>query len=192
MNADQAWKAQAGKPTLWDRWSADVLIALRQDAPSPKSEILDLPIPQNQCCFSFGKDGGPLPAGAALWLWREDTYATGDCPSCGGDAVAIAFGGLLSVGGYVGLCLNCGKRLFRWIGGLAAVGEHIGPFLKNSPWPIKSARFGGAFASDGAALARSLGLLPAPNARRPREPHVKVGRHRLVLNDVQIPRRDQH
>jgi hypothetical protein len=188
MTIESTWEVRKVRSTAWDRWCAALLAALRCAAASPglTLEELDLPIPQSGCCFTFGAAKGPLPAGALLELWARDPASHGPCPKCGGQGVANAFGGLINVGGYLGLCLHCASPIFRSIGGLGAVRQHVTPFLEGTPWTIQGSIFGGAHASDGRELARALGHAEAPKATRSDRPKVSVGRHRLVVPDVDI------
>jgi hypothetical protein len=172
------WKADR-ESTKHDAWRAKVLLALRAASPGLGPAELDLPIPQSGCCFAFGAKESALPAGAVLQLWAKDPNSTGACPVCGGLAVATGFGGLLSVGGYKCLCLSCARPLFRWIGGLGAVCLHVRPLFEGTPWFLNGARFGGVFASDGAALAEALGQPKAPEGAVADGPVVKVGEARL-------------
>jgi len=155
------WKEDR-ESTQHDAWRAKVLLALRAAGPSLSPAVLDLPIPQSGCCFAFGPNQSALSADAVLQLWAKDPHSTGACPVCGGIAVATAMGGLLSSGGYKGLCLSCARPLFCWIGGLGAVCLHVRPLFEGTPWFLNGARFGGAFESDGAALAEALGQPKAP------------------------------
>lgn len=191
MRNESKWEVGKGKVTPWHRWAAKLFSALKEGGPALPPIRLALAIPQSGCCFSFGTAKLPLPAGAALLLWEKDPHATGTCPECGGEVLATAFGGLLSIGGYQGICLSCAKPMFRWIGGLAAVGDHVRPFLKGTPWHLAGARFGGAVEGDGRALARVLGQTEPPQIASSDGPVVKVGGHRLVLENVGFDRGDQ-
>ena len=188
MNTESQWEVSRGKVTPWHLWAAKLFLALRESGSTLPSVRLALSVPQSGCCFSFGTAKLPLPAGAALLLWEKDPHATGTCPSCGGEVVATAFGGLLSIGGYQGICLSCARPMFRWIGGLAAVSDHVRPFLTGTPWHLAGARFGGAIEGDGKALARVLGQAEPPQAAGSDAPVVKMGKHCLVLEDVKIGR----
>jgi hypothetical protein len=184
MNTDSKWEPRNRKITAWDRWSTKVLSALHKTGPDLSQIELALPIPQNACSFSFGTAKLPLPAGATLLLWSRDPCASGTCPACGRRVVATAFGGLMSVGGYMGQCLGCAKPMFFSIGGLGTVHHHVGPFLEGTPWYLNGATFGGSIASTGADLARVLGLPDPPRTPKGDAPEIKVGRHKMVLADV--------
>lgn len=186
MKYESQWEVGKSEVTLWHRWAAQLFLALKENGPALPPIRLALAIPQSGCCFSFGTAKLPLPAGAALLLWERDPHATGTCPDCGGDVVATAFGGLLSIGGYQGICLACARPMFRWIGGLAAVSDHVRPLLNGTPWHLAGARFGGAIVGDGLALARALGQGEPPQRKGSDAPVVKVGEHRLVFENVEI------
>jgi hypothetical protein len=173
-------------PSPWDRWCARVFSALKNPvAPLPEA-ILRLTVPQSGCCFSFGADKSPLPAGAMLRLWEKDPTATGECPLCQGEVVATAFGGLLSTGGYQGRCLKCAAPMFKFIGGLGSVHHHVQAFLEGTPWHVSGARFGGSVTADGKALAEALGQRKPPRARRPSGVSMKVGGHTFPPQNVEI------
>ena len=174
------WKTER-QGTAHDAWRAKVLLALRAAGPGLSPAVLDLPIPQSGCCFAFGPNQSALPAGAVLQLWAKDPHSTGACPVCGGLAVATAFGGLLSVGGYKGLCLSCARPLFRWIGGLGTVCLHVRPLFEGTPWFLNGSVFGGAIPSDGAALAKALGQPKAPGRAVADGAVIKIGKARMKL-----------
>jgi hypothetical protein len=190
MSIDSKWEVRKGRITAWDRWCAELLVSLRKAAASPglTLEELGLSIPQSACSFTFGSAKLALPVGAVFELWIKDPVANGVCPKCGGKVVATAFGGILNVGGYMGLCLKCATPMFRHIGGLGAVHQHITPFLEGTPWYLNGATYGGSFSSDGKALAKVLHLPDPPKATRSDKPEVTVGKHRLEVPDVEIVR----
>ena len=188
MNLNTKWEVRKVKATAWDRWCADLLVSLRKAAPTLSQVQLCLSIPQSACSFTFGTAKLPLPVGAVFQLWTHDPLSNGICPKCGGRVVAIAFGGLLNVGGYGGLCLGCAQPMFRQMGGLGAMHKHVTPFLEGTPWYLNGATYGGSVASDGKALAKLLGQPNPPKATRSDKPVVKFGKHRLVLPDVEIVR----
>jgi hypothetical protein len=166
----------------FEHWRSGLLKTLR--TPSLPVSVLNLPIPQNDCCFSFGTAKSPLTAGALLRLWQNDPYAMGHCPHCAGVAVATAFGGMLSIGGYKGQCLSCATPLFRWMGGISVVQQHVRPFLEGSAWYLNGMKFGGAFGSDGKALIKVLGLSAPPKAGQA-EPSLRAGKFKLPGKTIQ-------
>lgn len=132
------------------------------------SEKLDpwLPFPQNSCCYSFGKDKRPIPVGALLILWEKHPLFTGRCPECNGKAFGYAFGGLFNIGGIVGCCIECKRKLFRHVGGLMKTGGLISPFLKDTPYSLNTSLFGGAFKGPREPLLtalRELGIRDIPD-----------------------------
>lgn len=125
-----------------------------------------LPFPQNLCCFSFGKDARPIPVGALLILWEKCPLFTGQCPECNSKVFGYAFGGLLNIGGVVGCCIECKREFVRHVGGLGKTGSAITPFLKETPYFIKTARFGDTFKGPREPLLadlRELGIRDIPD-----------------------------
>lgn len=121
-----------------------------------------LPFPQTACSFTFGRHDRPLPVGALFILWDSWPEFTGPCPNCGGTGYGFALGGMLSVGGVVGCCTGCERHLFRQVGGLATVGRIADSYLRNTPFFLRSAFFGGTCGSDGQELLEALASLGAP------------------------------
>ncbi|MDY0017622.1 MAG: hypothetical protein RBS89_07255 [Candidatus Delongbacteria bacterium] len=103
-----------------------------------------LPLPQNSCCVVFGEKKSPLPLGAIRILWENCPEAIWKCEHCGGRVYADGMGGLLVVGGFSGVCIDCNLRGHNSIGGLGIVMNFIKPYFENSDFPIKGAIFGGA------------------------------------------------
>ena len=120
-----------------------------------------LPFPQNSCCYAFGPGKRPLPVGALFILWDHWPACTGECPRCGGEVYGYGFGGLLSIGGVVALCVDCNRRVSRPIGGLTRVGKDVSAWLEGTPYDVSAFRFGGCFAGDRRALVDALRRLGA-------------------------------
>lgn len=77
-----------------------------------------------------------------------------------------AFGGLLNIGGVVGCCIECKREFVRHVGGLGKTGSAITPFLKETPYFIKTARFGDTFKGPREPLLadlRELGIRDIPD-----------------------------
>jgi hypothetical protein len=171
----EPWKKGELAISDHDVWCAQVIRTLRQAGPSLPPEVLNMSIPQKHCCFAFGPNKISLPAGAVLRLWSVDPVSTGICPDCGGEVLATAFGGLLNLGGYPGLCIQCGRPMFRWVGGLATMAIRTRPYFEGTPWYSNGCVFGGAYASDGVELAAALGLPAPPKDDRDDGPRIEVG-----------------
>jgi hypothetical protein len=104
-----------------------------------------LPVPQASCCYTFGSGMKPLPVAALFILWDHWPAARGQCRICGGPVWAIGFGGLLSIGGVVGYCSECGREHFYEVtGGLTRIGREAGSFLEGTEYFISRAVFGGS------------------------------------------------
>lgn len=103
-----------------------------------------LPLPQMSCCFVFGEEKSPLPLGAVRILWDKCPEAVWKCEHCGGRVYVDGMGGLLSNGGFTGICIDCNVRGFNSIGGLARVRNFVNPYFEDSDFPIKGMIFGGA------------------------------------------------
>jgi len=119
-----------------------------------------LPFPQKECSFAFGKDRLSIPVGALLKLWEAGTPFVQECPECGSKAYAIAFSGLLTIGGARLVCPECVTAFMNEIdGGLVGVAR----FLNASP--ISGTEFhptamvlGSSFPSDGKKLLEAIGM----------------------------------
>lgn len=119
-----------------------------------------LPFPQKECSFAFGKDRQSIPVGALLKLWEAGAPFVQDCPECGSKAYAIAFSGLLTIGGARFVCPECGTAFWDLIeGGLVGVAK----YLQSSPLggtvfePVAMV-VGSSFSSDGKDLLDKLGI----------------------------------
>jgi Zn finger protein HypA/HybF involved in hydrogenase expression len=127
-----------------------------------QGKILDpwFPFPQKECSFAFGKDRQTIPVGALLKLWEAGAPFVQECPECGSKAYAIAFSGLLTIGGARLVCPGCGTAFMHEIdGGLVGVAR----FLNESP--ISGTEFhptamilGSSFPSDGKKLLEAIGM----------------------------------
>lgn len=122
-----------------------------------------LPFPQNACCHAFGPERKPLPIGALFLLWERWPACTGDCPECGAKVYGVGFGGLLSIGGVVAVCIGCSREMYRHIGGLMVVAEEFRPWLAGTPYALSSSVFGGCVGGDRRALVDALRDLGASN-----------------------------
>jgi len=143
---------------------------------------LSLPVPQKTCSFRFGPRQQALPAGALLRIWTRDKDARGRCPQCKGPGRAEGFGGLLSTGGYMCVCLHCGHGWLKHLGGLGRMMERVRPLLEGTPWYLNGARFGAAVGDEGAELGKALGL-PGWEGKAPEGGiSMKLGPHNLELD----------
>ncbi len=120
-----------------------------------------VPFPQQACCYGFGPHSKPLPVPALAILWARWPAATGTCPGCEGPVYGYAFGGLLSLGGVAGVCLQCHSSCFRPVGGLMKVALEVGPVLAGTPYYLNGARFGGSHGAPREPLVRALRRLGA-------------------------------
>jgi hypothetical protein len=152
----------------------DSMANLIKDCLLYKKEILDrgphLPFPQHACCYTYQlvEDPGKsisLPIGLLYHLWDNAGEFTGRCPSCGGRIYGYAYGGHLSTGGIVGICIDCSRDAFQFIGGLAKVGDLVRKYLPGTPYKGHSMWFGGAAPNAGKALKYMLMNARYMNAR---------------------------
>jgi len=126
------------------------------------------PFPQNCCCYKFAEKkipniAYPLPLGVLIYLWDNWNIFTGKCSKCDGDIYGYGFGGLLSIGGIIGCCINCMVKYCRSVGGLLATGDTVQGILKSSPYMIKTGFFGGAFKGERIPLVNALKRLGENN-----------------------------
>lgn len=64
---------------------------------------------QSTWTFRFGETKKPLPIGALFRLWETDERWHKPCPFCGSKAYGISCGGLLSMGWFEFICLECSR-----------------------------------------------------------------------------------
>ncbi len=124
-----------------------------------------LPIPGNSCSFGFGPEGRPFPVGAAALLWAPE-HSRGVCGRCRGRVVVTGGGGLFSVGGLSGVCVDCQRPCSCPVGGLFAVKRVFDAAVEGTPFRITNARFGGCIAARRRPLweaLRALGVRPLPS-----------------------------
>ena len=115
-----------------------------------------MPFPQTSCSFAFGKQARPLPIGALFRLWSECPAITGTCVSCGGRVLAYSCGGLASVGSVSACCEACGRLHSRFVGGLPAALDVIGPSLAGTEFEVSKMSMGECFPGPGEPLFRAL------------------------------------
>lgn len=126
------WEVDRG----WARPEAERLRQLRRYRDALLALDAWIPVPLSSGNYLFGIAERPLPIGALCYLWEVWDAATGSCPACGGEAVGFAMGGRSRVGGVIGCCLVCERRLRRPIGGLGAVAAAMAPALEGTPYTV--------------------------------------------------------
>jgi len=119
-----------------------------------------LPFPQKECGFAFGERYRPLPVGALLLLWGAGRPFVQDCPRCGSEAFAIAFSGLLTIGGTRLVCRSCGSAFWDLVdGGLADIACYLNESpLGGTEFQPTGMMIGSSFPSDGKELLPAIGL----------------------------------
>ncbi|HAA47100.1 MAG TPA: hypothetical protein DCE03_01195 [Synergistaceae bacterium] len=127
-----------------------------------KGKRLDgwLPFPQKECGFAFGERYKPLPVGALLLLWGSGRPFVKECPRCGSEAFAIAFSGLLTVGGTRLVCGSCGTAFWDIVdGGLVGMARYLNASpIGGTEFQPTGMMIGSSFPSDGKELLHAIGM----------------------------------
>jgi hypothetical protein len=147
-----------------DSGQAAVLSALERHADALLAQDPWIPVPQTSCTFTFGSKSRPLPICALLHLWKTWPSLQGDCPKCAAKAAirGYSFGGLLTIGGITGACLQCGNQFVRWIGGLASSQATVQPLLKDTPFYLNQIVYGRAVTGQRRLLYEALQQIADP------------------------------
>ena len=89
--------------------------------------------------FVSGDTNGPgpdAPAASLLLLWERWEFLGGECPSCGGDMLGTAFGGIIHVGSVSGRCVGCGATGTRFLPGFPFAEGCCRSLLADTPWRL--------------------------------------------------------
>jgi len=144
--------------------NAKLLGKLVQHLESGAPIDLWLPFPQQSCTFCFGPDRRPVPIGTLALLWSAGSPYRQPCPECGTDAYAVAFGGLLAIGGIVLLCPSCKAEWIHPAQGMVAVSRMLRESpIAGTPFAQTGGLFGGAIGSDGSGLRAFFGVQDDPD-----------------------------
>jgi hypothetical protein len=77
------------------------------------------------------------PVAALILAWERWNYVQGKCPKCGGRALGISFGGLLSIGSVAGVCTKCALVVSRHIGGIGMSVSGAQKCVEGTPYQFK-------------------------------------------------------
>ncbi len=138
------------EPLLQGLWRhRDVILRQWPLLPLPtQAPRYGLPLPivrqdgPNGSQFSYNVDAstvGPGPdacAAALITLWQRSEWMRSPCHACGGDMLAVAFGGILTVGGMYGICADCFATGARFIGGFPFALRLTHELLADTPWTL--------------------------------------------------------